>query len=140
MRPFQELEVWRTSHALTLAVYRASQAFPTDERYGLQSQMRRAASSVPANIAEGSALTTDHFRHHLRVALGSATELEYHLILAHELGYLPTQGHADLTTGVTSVKRMLQRFIQRLGSSASPTARGQRGNTNSQQPTAKSQS
>ena len=139
MRPFQELEVWRVSHELTLSVYSASQRFPADERFGLQSQMRRAASSVPANIAEGSALTPDQFRHHLRIALGSATELEYHLVLARDLGYLGVEPHEGLSTSVASVKRMLQRFIQRLGSSASPAARGRRRATNSQQPTARSQ-
>ena len=140
MRPFQELEVWRVSHELTLAVYRSSKEFPADERFGLQSQMRRAASSVPANIAEGSALTNDHFRHHLRIALGSATELEYHLILARELGYLDTKSHADLTAGVTSVKRMLQRFMQRLNSPPPRPANGRRRNTKSQEPTARSPS
>lgn len=131
--------MWRVSHELTLGVYRASKGFPADERFGLQSQMRRAASSVPANIVEGSALTTDQFRHHLRIALGSATELEYHLILARDLGYLADEQHAELTSGVVSVKRMLQRFIQRLGSPASPPANGRRRNTKSQQPRAKSQ-
>lgn len=140
MRPFQELEVWRVSHELTLAVYRASQGFPADERFGLQSQMRRAASSVPANIAEGSALTDDHFRHHLRIALGSATELEYHLILARELGYLAAEPHMELTSAVASTKRMLQRFIQRLSSPSSPAASGRRRNAKSQQPIARSQS
>ncbi|MCY3505902.1 MAG: four helix bundle protein [Chloroflexi bacterium] len=133
MRPFQELEVWRISHELTLAVYRASQGFPADERYGLQSQLRRAASSVPANIAEGSALTDDHFRHHLRIALGSATELEYHLILARELGYLATDVQTELIARLTSVKRMLQRFIQHFGDDRMRSPK-------SQQPKARSQS
>ena len=133
MRPFQELEVWRISHELTLAVYRASQGFPADERFGLQSQMRRAASSVPANIAEGSALTNDQFRHHLRIAMGSATELEYHLILARELDYLDAELHSDLAATIASVKRMLQRFIQHFGDD-------RRRSPKSQQPTARSQS
>ena len=137
MRPFQELDVWRTSHELTLAVYRASQGFPADERYGLQSQIRRAASSVPANIAEGSALTNDQFRHHLRIALGSATELEYHLILSRELGYMRPEVQTDLANQVSSVKRMLQRFIQHFSAGASPS---QKRTPNSQQPTARSQS
>ena len=133
MRPFQELEVWRVSHELTLAVYRATNGFPADERFGLQSQIRRAASSVPANIAEGSALSKDAFRHHLRIALGSATELEYHFILAHELGYLAPGPHSQLTDQLTSVKRMLQRFIQHFSESRRPTPK-------SQEPRAKSPS
>ena len=132
MRPFQELEVWRLSHELTLAVYRASSEFPADERFGLQSQIRRAASSVPANIAEGSALSDHAFRHHLRIALGSATELEYHLILVRELGYLAADAQTDLTARLTSVKRMLQRFIQHFSEDQRPTPR-------SQQPRARSQ-
>lgn len=135
MRPFQELEVWRVSHQLTLAVYRATRGFPSEERYGLQSQIRRAASSVPANIAEGSALSNDSFRHHLRIALGSATELEYHLFLSRELGYLDADTQSELTGQATSVKRMLQRFIQHF---SDPPSSGRRRTPNSQQPRAKS--
>ena len=135
MRPFQELEVWRVSHQVALAVYRATTGFPVEEQYGLQSQIRRAASSVPANIAEGSALSNDRFRHHLRIALGSATELEYHLLLSRELGYLDAQAQAELTTRVISVKRMLQRFIQHFSDTA-PSGRGR--TPKSQEPRAKS--
>lgn len=131
MRPFQELEVWQVAHESALAVYHTTNGFPTEERFGLQSQIRRAVSSVPANIAEGSALTNDSFRHHLRIALGSATELEYHLMLARDLGYLPAEAHTDLTPRLLSVKRMLQRFIQHLTEARRPA-------TNSQQPRARS--
>lgn len=133
MRPFRELRVWRHAHELTLAVYRRSGGFPDSERFGLQSQMRRAAASVPANIAEGSALSNDAFRRHLRIALGSATELEYHITLAHELGYLSEDAYTDLDDRLAPVKRMLQRFIQRLGGTQQPLASSQQP-VRSQQP------
>jgi len=115
VRPFQELDVWRLAHELTLSIYTASAAFPAEERFGLQSQMRRSAASVPANIAEGSAHSNDGFRRYLRIALASATELEYHLILAQDLNYLDAQLRSDRNDRLTSVKRMLQSLIQRVG-------------------------
>lgn len=134
MRPFQELRVWCLAHELTLAIYHNSGGFPDSERFGLQSQMRRAAASVPANIAEGSALSNDAFRRHLRIALGSATELEYHLTLSRDLGYLPADAYTDLDDRLASVKRMLQRFIQRLGAPQQPAAKSQQPMARSQQP------
>lgn len=134
MRPFQELRVWRHAHELTLAVYQRSGGFPDSERFGLQSQMRRAAASVPANIAEVSALSNDAFRRHLRIALGSATELEYHLTLSRDLGYLSEDAYTELADRLAPVKRMLQRFIQRLGGTQQPTARSQQPMAKNQQP------
>ena len=139
MRPFRELHVWRHAHELTLAVYHRSGGFPDSERFGLQSQMRRAAASVPANIAEGSALSDAAFRRHLRIALGSATELEYHLTLSRDLGYLAADAYTDLDDRLASVKRMLQSFIQRLGGTQQPTAKSQQPTAKSQQPAARSQ-
>ena len=121
MRPFQELEVWRAAHALALDVYRATAVLPEAERFGLQSQLRRAAVSIASNIAEGSALTDVEFRRFLRTALGSATEVEYQLLLARDLGFLGSESHADLDAKVGSIKRMLQAFIR-----TAPTANGQR--------------
>lgn len=132
MRPFQELRVWRHVHELALAVYRRSGGFPDSERFGLQSRRRRAAASVPANIAEGSALSNDAFRRHLRIALGSATELEYHLTLAHDLGYLSDDAYTDLTDRLAPVKRMLQRFIQRLSGTQQPVTKSQQPMANQQ--------
>lgn len=130
MRPFQEFEVWQAAHRLVLDVYRATDSFPDSEQYGLQSQMRRAAASVPTNIAEGSARTDREFRNFLRIALGSATELEYHLILARDLGYLTTDAHEAFVSPLASLKRQLQAFIQTsvrsAGSGQRPTANGQR--------------
>ena len=89
MQNFKSLKVWEKSHELTLAVYKATTNFPKDELYGLTSQIRRASASIPANIAEGCGRTGKaELARFLQVAMGSASELEYHLLLAHDLGLL----------------------------------------------------
>jgi four helix bundle protein len=86
MGDFKKLKVWQKSHQLALAVYRSTARFPDRERFGLTAQLRRAASSTPANIAEGCGKGTDNeLGRYLRISMGSATELEYHLILARDL-------------------------------------------------------
>lgn len=115
MRDFRKLGVWEKSHQLTLAVYRASQAFPKDELYGLTSQVRRSAASIPANIAEGCGKDTElELARYMQISMGSASELEYHLLLAHDLGYLNSSLYQELHEGVIEVKRMLAPFINRL--------------------------
>jgi len=100
---------------LTLAVYAATQQFPREERYGLTSQLRRASSSVPANIAEGCGRSsTADFCRCLHIAAGSASELEYHLMLARDLGYLELPTFARLANDVNDLKRMLSAFTRRL--------------------------
>jgi len=90
-------------------------AFPTEERYGLTSQIRRASSSIPANIAEGCGRDGDaELSRFLHIAMGSASELEYHLLLAHDLDYLDSKKHTALEQQVTEVKRMLAGFIRQL--------------------------
>jgi four helix bundle protein len=115
MRNFREIKVWERAHSLTLDVYKVTRAFPKDELYGLTSQTRRAAASVGANIAEGCGKNSKpDFARFLQIALGSASELEYHLLLAHDLGYLPGEVHEQLAVRVTEIKRMLTGFIQHL--------------------------
>jgi four helix bundle protein len=112
MQDFRKLKVWEKGHALTLAVYKATARFPRDEAYGLTSQMRRSSSSIPTNIAEGCGKdTTPELRKALRTAMGSASELEYQLILAHDLGYLPTSDFDELSAATVEVKRMTAGFI-----------------------------
>ena len=115
MRDFRELKVWGKAHQLTLAIYRATSTFPKEELYGLTSQIRRSGASIPANIAEGCGRSGDaELARFLQIAMGSATELEYHLLLAHELNLLKTSDYEPLARDVTEVKRMLTAFIQKL--------------------------
>ena len=115
MKDFRKLKVWEQSHNLTLAVYEATANFPNRELYGLTSQIRRSASSIPSNIAEGSGRDSDaDLRRFLQIAMGSASELEYQLFLAHDLKLLNEDTYIKLNTDVTEVKRMLASFIQRL--------------------------
>ncbi len=108
MQPYRELKVWQRSHALVLQIYRVSAAFPTEERFGLTSQLRRAAVSVPSNIAEGSKRKTKaDFAHFLNVAEGSSSETEYLLILARDLTYLATDEVQGLLQEVDEIARML---------------------------------
>ena len=115
MGDYRKLQVWERAHRLTLEVYGATQGFPKEEMYGLTNQLRRAASSVPANIAEGCGHNGDaEFARFLDIATGSATELDYHLRLAHDLGYLPQSQYQNLATEVDSVSRMLAALIAQL--------------------------
>jgi four helix bundle protein len=114
-RNFKELNVWCKAHHLTLVVYKATANFPREEIYGLTNQMRRASSSVPANIAEGCGRQGNaDFARFLSIAMGSASELEYHLLLAHDLGFLNKATFEQLTCEVIDIKRMLTSFIQKL--------------------------
>jgi four helix bundle protein len=115
LKNFRELKVWVKSHQLTLSVYRATRSFPKDELYGLTSQIRRSCSSIPANIAEGCGRGSDvDLARFLQIAMGSASELEYHLFLAYELDLFSGDVHGPLDSEVIEVKRMLTAFIQKL--------------------------
>jgi four helix bundle protein len=133
MRPFLEYRVGVGAHELTLAIYAATKSFPREELFGLTSQMRRASSSIAMNIAEGSVHGEREFRRYLRVALGSATELEYQLLLARDLGCLSAESFAQLKKDVGSVKRMLQTFMRKLA----PDDTEERPTANGQKPTAR---
>lgn len=88
MRDFRQLKVWAKAHSLTLAVYRATAAFPREEQYGLTSQLRRAAASIPTNLAEGCGRYGDaELARFVGIAAGSASEVEYLLMLARDLKY-----------------------------------------------------
>ncbi|MCW5853511.1 MAG: four helix bundle protein, partial [Anaerolineae bacterium] len=90
MRDFRKLQVWVKAHQLTLNTYKVTRPFPKEELYGLTSQIRRASASIPANIAEGCGRQgAAELTRFLNIALGSASELEYHFILAHDLGFIP---------------------------------------------------
>jgi four helix bundle protein len=115
MRDFKELKVWEKAHVLTLAVYKATATFPREELYGLTSQIRRSCASIPANIAEGCGRSGEpELARFFHIAMGSASELEYHLLLARDLGFLKISVYDQLTGEVTEVKRMLTAFIHKL--------------------------
>lgn len=112
MKDFRDLKVWEKAHELTLSIYRATKEFPRDEMYGLTSQLRRAAMSIPANIAEGCGRGTDaDFSRFLQYAMGSSSEVEYELLLARELAYVDSKTYAPLNQLVIEVKRMLTALL-----------------------------
>jgi len=115
MQNFRDLKVWQKAHALVLAVYAATADFPAAERFGLTSQMRRAAASISANIAEGCVRSTDRdFANFLHTAMGSASEVEYFVLLARDLKLLDGSTHDALTADLEEIKRMLTGLIARL--------------------------
>ena len=115
MQDFRNLKVWHKAHALALSTYAVSATMGHPRHFYLRNQMTRAAISVPANIAEGCGRTGDReLRKFLRVSLGSASELEYHLLLARDLGLLPQAPYEQLTGATTEIKRMLSGLVARL--------------------------
>jgi four helix bundle protein len=114
-RDFRELQVWEKAHQLVLSVYRATAAFPKEETYGLRAQMRRAAGSIPMNIAEGCGRWgLAEFNRFLLIAAGSARELDYQLTLAHDLGLIDRTSYAQLEQQVQEIQRMLGAFTRTL--------------------------
>jgi four helix bundle protein len=112
---YRQLSVWSKSHALVLKIYALTAGFPREEQFGLTSQIRRAAASIPSNIAEGSGRNGDvEMARFLRISLGSANELEYELLLARDLSFLTGEAHSDLARDVDEVKRMLAALEGRL--------------------------
>jgi four helix bundle protein len=123
MQDFRKLKVWQKGHALTLAVYKASKSYPKEELFGLTSQLRRATASMPTNIAEGCGRGSDpDFARFLRIATGSASEVEYHLLLSLDLGYLQQEGYQPLHENACEIKRMLASLIRT--TSSKPQAPG----------------
>jgi four helix bundle protein len=119
MQDFKKLKVWQKSHQLNMAVYRATEAFPKDEKYGLVSQMRRASFSIPSNIAEGCGrYTSGDMARFLDIAMGSGSELEYFLLMSQELNYFEPGDYEILEAQLQEVKRMLNALIQKIRSSS----------------------
>jgi len=115
MRNFKKLRVWEKAHQLVLDVYRVTREFPSDERFGLISQLRRSVSSIPANIAEGCGRDSDkELSRFMSIAAGSASETEYHLLLAHDLCFITKETHRELDKRVNEIKKMLNSFMQKL--------------------------
>jgi len=117
MKDFKELHVWQKSHLITLAVYKVSKSFPKDELYGLTSQIRRSAISLPSNISEGCGRLSDkELAHFLVIASGSASELAYQLLLAKDLEYISQPIYDTLQAQLTEIHKMLNAFIKKLKS------------------------
>ena len=115
MKDFHKLKVWEKAHKLTLLIYLLTRKFPKDELYGLTSQMRRASSSIPTNIAEGCGHNSQaEFNRFLHLAMGSSSELEYQLILTHDLEYMDDEMYLKLSTELNEVRRMLNSLIQKV--------------------------
>jgi len=108
MRDFRQIKVWEKSHFLTLEIYKATAKFPRDELYGITSQLRRASASIPANIAEGFGRGGNvELARFLQIGMGSAYEVEYHALLAKDLGLLDPDSYLRLEVLIIVVKRML---------------------------------
>jgi four helix bundle protein len=127
MGNYQDLEVWRKAHSLVLVVYKVTSSFPASERYGITAQLRRAAVSVPANIAEGTGRGSDgDFARFLQIARGSLWELQYLLLLALDLDYLDPDPVAGLQAQGDEVGRMLIGLVGHLRT-RNPTRRERTG-------------
>lgn len=109
------MKVWEKAHALTLAIYKATEQFPKHEPYSLTNQIQRAAVSIPANIAEGCGKDSDaELKRYFLIAMGSSSELEYLLLLACDLGYLPQVAYQSIQSELIETRKMLNAFIQKL--------------------------
>ena len=115
MKDFRKLLAWDKAHQLTLAIYHVTATLPREETYGLVSQMRRAASSIPSNIAEGCGRDGDaELSRFCVMARGSASELEYQLLLSRDLKLIQSQEYEQLTQQTVEIKRMLTVLVQKL--------------------------
>jgi four helix bundle protein len=115
MRNYRDLMVWEKAHKLTLAIYKATNAFPKEERFGLTSQVGRASSSIPANLAEGCGRRSDgEMGRFVQIAMGSGAELSYHLLLRRDLGILGPVEFSRLSSDLGEVMRMLSALSGRV--------------------------
>lgn len=115
MQNYKKLRVWKMSHELCLDIYKATAKFPREEIFGVTSQMRRASSSIPANISEGCGkFTRPDLARFLNIALGSANELDYFLTLSKDLNYIPFSVFVDLDIKINKIKSMLIRLIEKV--------------------------
>ncbi len=115
MKDFRTLKVWERAHSLALSVYKLTQLFPKEELYGLTSQMRRAAASISANIAEGCGRSGNgEFHRFLNIAMGSAVEVEYFLLLARDLAFVSCERYESANAQTVEIQRMLGSLIRKV--------------------------
>jgi four helix bundle protein len=115
MKDFRNLHVWDRTHRLTLNIYALTARFPREELYGLTSQIRRCGVSIGANIAEGCGKTGNgEFQRYLQIACGSASELEYELLLARDLGYLTDPDYQTVSGELSQIRKMLSSLLRKV--------------------------
>ena len=115
MRDFHNYKVWEKGPQFALSIYRKTKSFPKDELFGITSQIRRAATSIPFNIAEGCGRRSDsEFAHFLNIAAGSASEVEEELLLSFDLEYMDKTSYQQLDKEVNDIKAMLNKLIETL--------------------------
>ena len=124
LQDYTKLKVWEKAHAMVLLVYECTDPFPKSELYGLVSQMRRAAMSISMNIVEGSGRSTNkEFAHFLSISFGSASELQYQLLVAGDLKFLSAAKYQSLNGGCAEIKRMLAGLMERVRFPEAPLSR-----------------
>ncbi len=115
MRDFKKYTVWEQSHKLVLDVYNISKSFPVEEKFGLQSQIRRASASIPTNIAEGCGKISDKdFARYLNISFGSASETEYLNLLTYDLNYISKEEFDKIESEIISIKKQLFHLIKKI--------------------------
>ena len=115
MRDFHKYQVWQRGHQFALDVYKRTKDFPKEELFGMTSQLRRASTSIPINIAEGCGRRSDaEFAHFLNIAAGSASEVEEELLLSFDLEFLDKEPFLQLDKEVKEIKAMLGKLIETL--------------------------
>ena len=115
MQDFKRTDVWKRSYKFSIDIYRITSSFPPEEKYGLTSQIRRASTSIPINIAEGAGRDTrKEFAHFILIAMGSASEVDCELLLAHDLGFISNKDFSILYSELNEIRKMLTAFRKSL--------------------------
>src|SRR5215470_9348999 len=124
MRNYRDLQVWSKAHSLTLDLYRVSRGFPKEEVFGVTGQLRRASVSIGANLAEGCGRRTSaELARFVRIAMGSASELDYHLLLCHDLGFIDAKNFQRAEKDLAEVRKMMTSFLSRVEGQVAPAAK-----------------
>ena len=117
MKDFREMQVWNKGHKLAVEIYKLTAGFPREEIYGLSSQIRRAAVSIPTNVAEGCGRgSAKELKQFLKISMGSASEVEYQILLSYELRYMDRKTYDNLNSDIQEIKKMLSSYIVKIGS------------------------
>jgi len=124
VRNYRDLQVWSKAYALTLELYKLSRTFPKDELYGLTAQLRRSATSIGANLAEGCGRRTNsEMARFVKIALGSASELDHHLLLCRDLEFLKVEDYQRCARALTSLRKMLTAFLSAIEDEVRPKSK-----------------